>query len=214
MGFSLTVNTVLRSDDPFDLTLGAVNAFSRSGSRIFFDGLPIWLVRRDWTALAEIDVLAQARAAGQVSGSFRVRHAYQGAEQAALTAMFRRMYGSGGDPHIYVMISEPEHMVAAKMGELLRPSLESEGFLHASPADQLTRVANKFYRSATNPRILVIALDRITSEVRWEPATGGLYPHIYGPLNMDAVAYAVPAPRDSAGSYRISAADLAPVRAL
>jgi uncharacterized protein (DUF952 family) len=27
----------------------------------------------------------------------------------------------------------------------------------------------------------------VTAEIRWEPATGGLYPHIYGPLNMNAV---------------------------
>jgi len=203
VGFKLQINTILRSDAAFSLAPGAINPFSRQGSRIFVDSIPIWLVRRDWTALAEIEVIAQARAAGQVSGTFRVRHAYDGAEQDALTAVFRRMYASGGDPRIYFLISEAEHLVAQKLGELLRPSLEDEGFLHASPADQLTRVANKHYRGAQGCRVLAVALDRIQSEVRWEPATGGLYPHVYGPLNMDAVDWAVPAPRDAHGAYSI-----------
>ena len=63
-------------------------------------------------------------------------------------------------------------------------------------------------------RVLVVAIRRITPEVRWEPATGGLYPHIYGPLNMDAVDYAVPAPRDPDGQYRIRTQDLDAGRAL
>jgi uncharacterized protein (DUF952 family) len=214
VGFSLQINTVLRSDEGFDLTPGAMNAFSRPGSRIFFDTLPIWLVRRDWTALAEITLLAQARAAGQVSGTFRVLRAYEGAEQATMTAVFRRMYASGGAKHIYLLVSEAEHLVAAADGELLRPSLESEGFLHASPADQLTRVANKFYTDTLGTRVLVVALDRIAAELRWEPATGGLYPHIYGPLNMDAVDRVVSVSRGPRGAYDIRPADLGPDRAL
>jgi uncharacterized protein (DUF952 family) len=27
----------------------------------------------------------------------------------------------------------------------------------------------------------------VSPKVKWEPATGGLYPHIYGVLNIDAV---------------------------
>lgn len=118
------------------------------------------------------------------------------------------------DPHIYFLISKQEHQEALLNGTLQRPSLHTEGFLHASPADQLTRVANKHYRDTAGTRVLVVAIRRITPEVRWEPATGGLYPHIYGPLNMDAVDYAVPAPRDPDRQYRIRTQDLDAGRAL
>ena len=110
--------------------------------------------------------------------------------------------------HIYLLISEEDLRAARKEGALRRPSLQEEGFLHASPASQLTRVANKHYTDTDKTRILRIAIDRVAPEVRWEPATGGLYPHIYGPLNMDAVDADVPAPRDAGGQYLIRPEDL------
>lgn len=214
MGFLLEFSTVIRSDDAFVLDIGAINPFSQPGTAVFCDSHPIWLARMDWTALAEVEILAQARAAGQVSGTFRVRHAYTGSEQQQLTAVFRRMHAGAGDPNIYFLISAVEHMVAMQMGVLVRPSLESEGFLHAAPAAQLTRVANKHYRDVTDLRVLVVPQSRVMPLLRWEPAAGSLYPHLYGPLDMAAVSHAVSVPRHADGTHRITVADLAPERAL
>jgi hypothetical protein len=98
MGFHVEVNTVLRSDDfePGGLKEGAVRPFRKAGSRVFADDMVIWLARMDWTPLAEIQVLSQARKkeGGQllVEGEFAVLYVYPPAEREALKAVFVRMF--------------------------------------------------------------------------------------------------------------------------
>jgi glutathione S-transferase len=85
-----------------------------------------------------------------------------------------------------------EHARAA--GQYTRSSagktLAEEGFIHASQASQVTRTANKFYRDVPGELlVLVIDTGRLAAEVRYEPVPGAElpFPHIYGPLNVDAV---------------------------
>ena len=79
------------------------------------------------------------------------------------------------------------------------PSLATEGFVHCSADDDvMLAVANRFYAHEPD-ELVVVTLDeaRLTSAVRWEaPAhpDGGaptdgqpLFPHVYGPLDRDAV---------------------------
>ena len=94
------------------------------------------------------------------------------------------------DPNIYLLSSEQEYNQALNQGFLTRDSIELEGFIHASPKEQLTRVANKYYKATIKPLILVVDASKVNVEVKWEPAAGSLYPHIYGPLNADAITEA------------------------
>lgn len=204
MGFHVEINSILRSDDPITLQKGAVVDFRKDGSRVFFDNIPIWLTRNDWTALAEIQVVSQTRDGGGVSGKFRIRHIYGEDEQGPITEMFRRMYASGGDPYIYILIAKSDYEKAKKNGTLYEDSLETQGFIHASPIDQLTRVANKYYATAVDVQVMVVEAVEVYAAIKWEPATGGLYPHIYGPLNMNAVARVVPVSKNSDGLYKIT----------
>jgi uncharacterized protein (DUF952 family) len=66
--------------------------------------------------------------------------------------------------------------------------LDTEGFIHCSQAEQVLAVANRYYRGV--PDLVVLWLDpsKVVAEIRWEPALGEVYPHIYGALNTDAVA--------------------------
>lgn len=67
---------------------------------------------------------------------------------------------------------------------------EEEGFIHATKGDDLLyKVANRVYRDFYE-ELLLIVIDEalITSKIKYEQAKdGNLYPHIYGPLNMDAI---------------------------
>lgn len=90
------------------------------------------------------------------------------------------------DPFVYLLLSVPDFEAATAAGVWDPPSRAAEGFVHASPIDQLVRVANKHYRAHTELRVVALRADRLTAELRWEPAAGGLYPHVYGPVNMDA----------------------------
>lgn len=101
---------------------------------------------------------------------------------------------------IYVFISGEDFEQAIASGYYHPASLDTEGFVHASPADQLHRVANKFYAATSDLRLLHIDPALVAAEIRWEPATGGLYPHIYGPLNMNAVVRTTEVRREVDGS--------------
>ena len=66
-------------------------------------------------------------------------------------------------------------------------TLDTEGFIHCSTIPQITRSANKFFVGQTGLLLLWIDSEKVEAEVKYEPAAGDLYPHIYGPLNVDAV---------------------------
>ena len=68
-------------------------------------------------------------------------------------------------------------------------SLAEEGFIHAATAAQVAQVADAFYRDAPDLVLLVIDTERVGPELRYDPVPGqpDPYPHIYGPLNLDAV---------------------------
>ncbi|MFJ1569750.1 DUF952 domain-containing protein [Streptomyces erythrochromogenes] len=71
------------------------------------------------------------------------------------------------------------------------PSLESEGFVHCS-ADPATvlGIADTHYRAQPGT-LLAVELDEdaLTAEVRREGDSGGRFPHVFGPLNRNAVAH-------------------------
>ena len=61
-------------------------------------------------------------------------------------------------------------------------------FIHASRPEQVSLVANRVYADATRPLcLLVIDTKRLVSAVCYEDVDGLTFPHIYGPLNLDAV---------------------------
>ena len=71
-------------------------------------------------------------------------------------------------------------------------SLEQVGFIHASYAHQLEGTHQRFYADVSDLRLLVIDPTRLAAhgiEVRPEAAPGSdeLFPHLYGPLPLDAV---------------------------
>jgi uncharacterized protein (DUF952 family) len=67
-------------------------------------------------------------------------------------------------------------------------SLDSEGFIHCSFADQLDGVIKRYYSGADEIVVLEIETDRLMSRVVNEPSTANeIYPHIYGPINRDAI---------------------------
>ncbi len=84
-------------------------------------------------------------------------------------------------------------------------TLATEGFIHCTgERELLVTVANNFYRAVDEPFvILCIAADRIAAEVRWESADGHVFPHIYGPLNLDAVVEIIDFPRGADGIFTL-----------
>jgi uncharacterized protein (DUF952 family) len=82
-------------------------------------------------------------------------------------------------------------------------TLAEQGYIHASTAGQVALVANAFYQGVPDLVLLVIDPERVGPEIRYEPVPGQAqpYPHIYGPLNTDAVVEARPFPPNPTGDF-------------
>jgi uncharacterized protein (DUF952 family) len=78
---------------------------------------------------------------------------------------------------------------AQEAGIYRPPSLEQVGFIHCSRPEQILEVANRFYAGQNDLLLLWIDPLRLQAEIRWEPADGQVFPHIYGPLNLGAITH-------------------------
>src|SRR5258707_6098826 len=110
---------------------------------------------------------------------------------------------------LYHIATAPDWDRARQEGEYRTSTrgrtLREEGFIHASTAAQVLPVADAVYLDEQQDLVLlVLDTSRIAAEIRREPVPvwADPFPHIYGPLNVDAVVRAVPLERDAAGSFR------------
>lgn len=75
-------------------------------------------------------------------------------------------------------------------------TLAEEGFIHCSRGDQWPAIRDRFYGDVTEPLLLLqIDTDRLDVPVvvePGEPASTETFPHVYGPLALDAVVKAIP----------------------
>ncbi|MFC9431708.1 DUF952 domain-containing protein [Streptomyces sp. NPDC056987] len=89
-------------------------------------------------------------------------------------------------------------------------SLSEDGFVHCSPDEETTiAIVNAFYRDAPRPLLtLVLNVDRLTAKCEWEPAVpvpppgvteSTLFPHVFGPLNRDAIEHVLEVEWDDQG---------------
>ncbi len=82
--------------------------------------------------------------------------------------------------------------VAKNLGTYRGDTLDTEGFIHCSTAVQVLGSAHRFFKNQQDLVILVIECDRVQPEIRYEGAdANNLFPHIYGALNINAVAQAI-----------------------
>ena len=90
---------------------------------------------------------------------------------------------------IYHLTTEPEWQQAKQKGFYDTASLAEEGFIHCSEERQIPGVLERYFKGKTHLVKLVIETDRLTSPIYydWSPSIEDTFPHIYGPVNLDAV---------------------------
>ena len=68
-------------------------------------------------------------------------------------------------------------------------TLAEEGFIHCSQPHQVEAVKTAHYQGIPDLVLLTIDTGRVTAPVRYDhvPGQPDPFPHIYGPLNPDAV---------------------------
>lgn len=100
---------------------------------------------------------------------------------------------------------------ARRRGLYTPASLETEGFIHCSTRDQVIATANRWYRGQADLLLLSIDPRRLRPELRYEPPAnpsderrGQIFPHVYGPLNVDAVTQVIELPCEADGTFRLA----------
>lgn len=70
--------------------------------------------------------------------------------------------------------------------------LAQEGYIHCSTAQQWPGVIERYYADATDLVLLHIDETKLTSPLVYEqlPGMPEPFPHVYGPINVDAVVAA------------------------
>lgn len=89
---------------------------------------------------------------------------------------------------IYHLTPRHTWQQAQEAGVYTADSLASEGFIHFSTANQVVATANRFYRRQPDLVLLIVDPLKLTAELVYEESEPGqFFPHLYGPLNLDAV---------------------------
>ena len=92
-------------------------------------------------------------------------------------------------PVIYHVTTIAAWKEAEKNGIYEHPSLIAEGFIHCSQTHQVAGVLERYFTGQNELIKLVIDTDKLTSKFvfDWSPSTADTFPHVYGPINTDAI---------------------------
>ena len=91
------------------------------------------------------------------------------------------------------IVSSDDWDAAQAAGLYTPPSLASEGFIHLSTPEQVLRTAGRFYAGRSDLLVVWVDPTLLTPELRYEqpppsdPGAAELFPHLYGPLELEAV---------------------------
>lgn len=104
---------------------------------------------------------------------------------------------------IYKIVPEPLWHAAEAAGRFHGASVDiADGFIHFSTAAQVKETAAKHFAGQSD--LLLVAVDgaRLGEALKYEPSRGGaLFPHLYGPLGLDAVTWTRPLPLGADGGH-------------
>jgi len=83
-------------------------------------------------------------------------------------------------------------------------TLDTEGFIHCSTAEQVVKVATAHFPGRTDLVLLCIDSSRVQAAVQFDAVENGeRFPHIYGPLNTDAVTRTFPFRPGADGQFHL-----------
>lgn len=97
-------------------------------------------------------------------------------------------------PIIYHITTDASWNFARETGIYTVASLKEEGFIHCSQENQLADVKRRYYAGRNDLLLLDIDTDKLTSPFifEWSPSVQDTFPHVYGPINIDAVVKVSP----------------------
>lgn len=97
-------------------------------------------------------------------------------------------------PIIYHVTTASEWKEAKITGQYVSTSLKNEGYIHCSLPEQIPGVLERYFSGKKDLVKLVIDTDKLTSQYiyDWSTSVADTFPHVYGPINIDAVIDVLP----------------------
>jgi len=91
---------------------------------------------------------------------------------------------------IYKLFRAEEWAAASSAPSFAGSALDlRDGFIHLSTGAQAAETAARHFAGEKGLVLARIDPEKLEAELKWEPSRGGaLFPHLYGPLPMSAVA--------------------------
>lgn len=89
---------------------------------------------------------------------------------------------------IYHLITNSEWEKISQNEYYSPESLDTEGFIHFSQKNQIPDVIERYYKNIQDLMILKIDINKLESKLLYEQVIDhGIFPHLYGRLNLNAV---------------------------
>jgi uncharacterized protein (DUF952 family) len=77
-----------------------------------------------------------------------------------------------------------------------------DNFIHFSTAAQVAETAAKHFAGQSDLLLISVDARKLGNALKWEPSRGGaLFPHLYGPLTVEAVKCVDPLPLGPDGGH-------------
>lgn len=103
---------------------------------------------------------------------------------------------------IYHLTSIEDYLRLTEKLVLKPESLKKEGFVHCSFEEDVLESATIHFPDASELAVLCIVEKRVRKDLKTEPSRSGkLFPHIYGPIPVEAVEDVLFLDRDDAGKF-------------
>lgn len=104
---------------------------------------------------------------------------------------------------IYKILADAAYEAAKTEGRFMGTSDDlRDGFIHLSAAHQVAGTLAKHYPGQDDLLLLAVDPEKLGPELKWEESRGGdLFPHLYGPLPLEAIVSAEPLLLDDDNSH-------------
>ncbi|RWM25653.1 MAG: DUF952 domain-containing protein [Mesorhizobium sp.] len=121
--------------------------------------------------------------------------------------MVRSDYSATMSQIIYKIAPEAMWREAERNGRFTGAPIDiADGFIHFSTAAQVRETAAKHFAGQADLLLIAIEEAKLGDALKYEVSRGGaLFPHLYAPLDLDAVLWVKPLPLGADGSHQFSA---------
>jgi uncharacterized protein (DUF952 family) len=105
---------------------------------------------------------------------------------------------------IFHITSRSHWQQVLEIGVYEAESLKNQGFIHFSTFEQMLATANRFFLGQSDLVLLCVEPQKLQAELKFEEVPGvGIFPHLYGVLNLDAVEEIVDFEPNTEGRFEL-----------